>query len=96
MKANKSETIRSFLAIELDPELVPKILDVQKEFKKTNANIKYVPSKNMHFTLKFFGNIDLDMVEYISDAVNKVIKNYSSFEEFKNACLKIVFLVIFF
>jgi len=80
MKAGKSETIRSFLAIELDQELVPKILDVQKEFKKTNTNIKYVPSKNMHFTLKFFGNIDLDMVEDISDAVNKVIKNYSSFD----------------
>ena len=54
MKAKQSETIRSFLAIELDQELVPKILDVQKEFKKTNANINYVPSKNMHFTLKFF------------------------------------------
>ena len=80
MKTSKSETIRSFLAIELDQELVPKILDVQKEFKKTNTNIKYVPSKNMHFTLKFFGNIDLDMVEDISDAVNKVIKNYSSFD----------------
>ena len=80
MKAKQSETIRSFLAIELDQELVPKILDVQKEFKKTNTNIKYVPSENMHFTLKFFGNIDLDMVEDISDAVNKVIKNYSSFD----------------
>ena len=80
MKTNQSETIRSFLAIELDPELVPKILDVQKEFKKTNSNIKYVPSQNMHFTLKFFGNIDLDMVEDISAAVLKVIKNYSSFD----------------
>lgn len=80
MKTDKSETIRSFLAIELDEELVPKILDVQKEFKKTNTNIKYVPSQNMHFTLKFFGNIDLDMVEDISDAVEKVIKNYSSFD----------------
>ena len=80
MKTNQSETIRSFLAIELDPELVPKILDVQKEFKKTNSNIKYVPSQNMHFTLKFFGNIDLDMVEDISVAVLKVIKDYSSFD----------------
>lgn len=80
MKTNQSETIRSFLAIELDPELVPKILDVQKEFKKTNSNIKYVPSQNMHFTLKFFGNIDFNMVEDISAAVLKVIKNYSSFD----------------
>ena len=80
MRVKDSETIRSFLAIELDEDLVPKILDVQKEFKKTDANIKYVNSRNMHFTLKFFGNIDLDMVEDISDAVNKVIKNYSSFD----------------
>ena len=80
MRVKESETVRSFLAIELAEDLVPKILNVQKEFKKTNANIKYVPSQNMHFTLKFFGNIDLDMVEDISMAVEKVIKNYSSFE----------------
>ena len=80
MNVKDSETVRSFLAIELDEDLVPKILDVQKEFKKTNANIKYVPSQNMHFTLKFFGNIDLDMVEDISVAVLKVIKDYSSFD----------------
>ena len=80
MRVKDSETIRSFLAIELDEDLVPKILDVQKEFKKTNANIKYVNSRNMHFTLKFFGNIDLDMAEDIGSAVEKVIKNYSSFD----------------
>ena len=80
MNVKDSETVRSFLAIELDEYLFPKILDVQKEFKKTNSNIKYVPSQNMHFTLKFFGNIDLDMVEDISVAVLKVIKDYSSFD----------------
>ena len=80
MNVKDSETVRSFLAIELDEDLVPKILDVQKEFKKTNTNIKYVPSKNMHFTLKFFGNIDSDMVDDISAAIEKVIKNYSSFD----------------
>ena len=80
MKVKETKTVRSFLAIELKEDLVPKILDVQKEFKKTNTNIKYVPSKNMHFTLKFFGNIDSDMVDDISAAIEKVIKNYSSFD----------------
>ena len=80
MKAKEAKSVRSFLAIELEEDLVPKILDVQKEFKKTNTNIKYVPSKNMHFTLKFFGNIDSDMVDDISAAIEKVIKNYSSFD----------------
>lgn len=80
MKVKESETVRSFLAIELAEDLIPKILDVQKEFKKTNTNIKYVSSKNMHFTLKFFGNIDLDMIEDIGRAVERTINNYSSFD----------------
>lgn len=80
MKAKESKTIRSFLAIDLAEDLKPKIADVQRQFKKTDANIKYVPSQNMHFTLKFFGNIDEDMVEEISEAVEKVIKSYSSFD----------------
>jgi 2'-5' RNA ligase len=80
MKVKESETVRSFLAIELAEDLVPNILDVQKEFKKTNANVKYVPSENMHFTLKFFGNVDLDMIEDIINAIRKVIVNYTSFE----------------
>ncbi len=80
MKSKESKTIRSFLAIDLAEDLKPEIADVQKEFKKTGANIKYVPSQNMHFTLKFFGNIDENMVEKISEAVEKVVKNYSSFD----------------
>ena len=80
MKAKEAKSVRSFLAIELEEDLVPKILDVQKEFKKTNANIKYVPSENMHFTLKFFGNVDGEMIEDISDSVERVIKNYTSFD----------------
>ncbi len=39
----ESKTIRSFLAIDLAEDLKPEIADVQKEFKKTGANIKYVP-----------------------------------------------------
>ena len=80
MRAKESETIRSFLAIDLAEDLKPKIADVQRQFKKTDANIKYVPPENMHFTLKFFGNIDEDMVEDISEAVEKVAGNYSSFD----------------
>jgi len=76
---NKNK-IRSFLAIELEKDIVPKIVDVQKEFKKTNTNIKYVSPENMHLTLKFFGNIDENMIENISNSIEKIIKNYSSFD----------------
>ena len=34
--------IRAFLAIDLDDDLKPKINKIIKEFKKTDARIKYV------------------------------------------------------
>ncbi len=79
MRTKESKKIRSFLAIDLTDNLKLKIADVQKEFKKTDTKIKYVSFENMHFTLKFFGNIEEDMVGY-QLSVEKVIKNYSSFD----------------
>ena len=54
MKSKESETVRSFLAIEVDNDLIPQITDVQKEFKKTNTRIKYVPQENMHLTSSLY------------------------------------------
>lgn len=80
MRAKQSKTVRSFLAIEVDENLIPQILDVENEFKKTDTKVKYVPARNMHLTLKFFGNIDEDMIEDIGDAVERVIIRYNSFD----------------
>lgn len=66
--------VRAFLAIEIDEILIQKIEDVQKEFKKTKANVKYVEIENIHFTLKFFGNIDNKMINNISIATQNVLK----------------------
>ena len=50
--------IRAFLAIDLDDDLKPKINKIIREFKKTDARIKYVELANLHLTLKFFGDIE--------------------------------------
>lgn len=72
--------IRSFLAIEVEDVLLNKIYDIEKDFKNSDANIKYVPTKNMHFTLKFFGNINEEMIDKISCSVEKVLENHKPFE----------------
>ena len=59
--------IRAFLAIDLDDDLKPKINKIIREFKKTNANIKYVDLQNLHFTLKFFGDIDTEGIDLIAE-----------------------------
>ena len=72
--------IRSFLAIEVENVLLDKIYDIEKDFKSIDANIKYVSTNNMHFTLKFFGNIDEGMIDKISYSIEKVLENYKPFE----------------
>ena len=71
--------IRAFLAIDLDDDLKPKINKIIREFKKTNANVKYVDLQNLHFTLKFFGDIDTDGIDLIAEKIEKVIENFDSF-----------------
>ena len=41
--------IRSFLAIDLDDDFKPKVNKIIKEFKKIDANIKFVDLNNLHF-----------------------------------------------
>ena len=71
--------IRAFLAIDLDDDLKPKINKIIREFKKTNANIKYVDLQNLHFTLKFFGDIDTEGIDLIAEKIEKTIKDFDSF-----------------
>ncbi len=72
--------IRSFLAIDLDDDLKPKINKIIREFKKIDANIKYVDLNNLHFTLKFFGDIDTDGIDLISQKIEKTIKEFKPFD----------------
>ena len=71
--------IRAFLAIDLDDELKPKINKIIREFKQIDANIKYVDLQNLHFTLKFFGDIDTEGIDLISEKIENVIKDFNSF-----------------
>ena len=71
--------IRAFLAIDLDDDLKPKIHKIIKEFKQIDADIKYVDLQNLHFTLKFFGDIDTDGIDLISSKIENVIKDFDSF-----------------
>ncbi|MBR6023565.1 MAG: RNA 2',3'-cyclic phosphodiesterase [Methanobrevibacter sp.] len=71
--------IRAFLAVDLDDDLKPKINKIIREFKKTNANIKYVDLQNLHFTLKFFGDIDTEGIDLIGEKIEKVIGDFDSF-----------------
>jgi len=72
--------IRAFLAIDLDEDLKPKINKIIREFKQIDTRIKYVDLINMHLTLKFFGDIDVDGLDMLEKAIRNVVEDFDSFE----------------
>ena len=69
---------RCFLAIDIESHLLEKIGEIQEEFKKTNNNVKYVEKENLHFTLKFFGNIDNNKINEITRLIKEVLSRIDS------------------
>lgn len=72
--------IRAFLAIDVDEDLKAKMYRIIKEFKQIDANIKYVDLQNLHLTLKFFGDIDIEGINLLSSKISKVVEGFDRFD----------------
>jgi len=70
--------MRAFLGISVPDELKPKISAVQDKFY--NFDIKFVEKENLHFNLKFFGEINDDQVKAIRKVMEDVCKQFKPFE----------------
>jgi RNA 2',3'-cyclic 3'-phosphodiesterase len=57
--------VRAFLALEVSPEVRENLTKVEEELKLTRADIKLVERQNLHFTVKFLGEIPESMVEEV-------------------------------
>lgn len=64
-----SQTIRSFIAIELPAAVISLLDSVQQELKALGLKARWVRPQNIHLTLKFLGNIDRAAIEDIGRAM---------------------------
>jgi 2'-5' RNA ligase len=71
--------MRTFLALEVPPQLLDRIIEVQEKLKHTDAPIKFVEPDNLHFTVKFFGDVNPDQVEQIKNITTQKLQNVGSF-----------------
>ena len=62
--------IRAFIAVALEPLVIAKITGVIDELKRQIPGVRWVPSGNLHLTLKFLGNIDEALVAPIGAALS--------------------------
>ncbi len=71
--------MRSFIAIELPETAKSALAELQQEFKKCGADIRWVKPENIHLTLKFLGNIDEKNVDKVVKIIKEVCNRYNMF-----------------
>jgi 2'-5' RNA ligase len=72
--------MRCFIGIPIDQALLPRILDIQKRFKRFGNVLKFVEPENLHFTVKFLGEVSETTVEKIKSLLNQVFSELEPFE----------------
>jgi RNA 2',3'-cyclic 3'-phosphodiesterase len=69
------EKIRSFIAIELPGELKQALAGLQGKLKSAgNLPVKWVQAGNIHLTLKFLGDIDVNITGGITSALEEAVQ----------------------
>ena len=68
-----SEFVRAFLAFEVDSQDVKKKLtNIQTLAVQTGADLKLVKNENIHITVRFLGDITLNMADKIFEEMKKI------------------------
>lgn len=79
--AAKAETIRAFIAIELNETVHIALREVQDRLKKAvpRGSVRWVQPEGIHLTLKFLGDIPAAQVQEISEALMRAGANVAPF-----------------
>jgi len=72
-------TIRSFIAINIPAKIRNKLEKIQDDLKKSNAALQLVRPENIHITLKFLGNVPVESINDIQDAINESASGFRIF-----------------
>lgn len=75
-----SETIRSFIAIELPQAVVSLLAKVQQDLRSLRLKAGWVQPQNIHLTLKFLGNIKTDDIEKIGGTMKAAAQDFEPFK----------------
>jgi RNA 2',3'-cyclic 3'-phosphodiesterase len=72
--------MRTFIAINLPDEIQHAVSDYVDSIKKSMKDIKWVDSNNLHFTIKFLGEVNDSDIKKVTDCMSNVAREYSPFE----------------
>ncbi|MAI71323.1 MAG: RNA 2',3'-cyclic phosphodiesterase [Rhodopirellula sp.] len=73
------KNIRSFIAIRLAPDVDRNSARMLQRLRQANDGIKWVPTDNLHLTLKFLGDVDNTEVPAVCKVIQRVCSDHSPF-----------------
>ena len=71
--------IRSFIAIELSPDIIGGIAGIQERLRSSGADVRWVKPDGIHLTLKFLGDIEEGDVDNIANCMKSSADGTSPF-----------------
>jgi 2'-5' RNA ligase len=74
------ELVRSFIAIELPPELKAELAALEERLKAgRHSFVKWVDPDSVHLTLKFLGSVPVDTIPSIVEAITRACQPWPPF-----------------
>ena len=75
-----AETIRAFIAVELNDQIKETIRGFQEHLKPPGCDISWVKPENVHLTLKFLGDVKTKMIPSVTETLGDVCKDLRPFD----------------
>jgi 2'-5' RNA ligase len=72
--------VRTFIAIELEAPVRDAISHLIEQLRGVGADVRWVPSQNLHLTLKFLGNVDDRRIDSVTEGVRDASSDIERFE----------------
>ncbi len=75
-----AETIRAFIAIELNDQVKQAVREFQDQLKPLSCDISWVKPENAHLTLKFLGEVKTKMLPPVIETLEDVCRDLRPFD----------------
>lgn len=72
--------VRTFIAVELSPEVRGSAAKLIERFRKTAAKVRWVENRNLHLTLKFLGDVESVELPKVIDTVKQAVAGINAFD----------------
>lgn len=72
--------MRLFVAVDLDSEIRKKVTEIQNTIRRTGSNVKFVKPENLHFTVKFLGEVPDERAKEIGTQLCESVSEFGSFD----------------